>query len=54
MSTVLDYFNEKDSDVYIAGLDVSKAFDNVNHYGIFAKLINVNIPLCVLNTLISC
>ena len=51
MSTVLYYFNEKVINVYIAGLDVSKAFDSVNHYGIFVKLINVNIPLCVLNIL---
>ena len=53
MTTVSDYFNEKGSNVYIAGLDVSKALDSVNHYGIFVKLINVNIPLYVLNTLIN-
>ena len=53
MSIVLDYFNEKGSNVYITGLDVSEVFDSVNHYGIFVKLINVNILLCVLNTLIN-
>ena len=37
MSTVLTYFNEKGRNVYIAGLDLSKAFDSVNHYGIFVK-----------------
>ena len=43
---LLDYFNEKRSNAYIAGLDVSKAFDSVNHYGIFVKLINVNSTVC--------
>ena len=41
------------SNVHIAGLDISKAFDGVNHYVIFVKLINVNIPLFVLNALIN-
>ena len=37
MSTVLDYFNEKGSNVYIVGLDISKVFDSVNHYSQEAK-----------------
>ena len=45
VSTVLNCFNEKGSNVYIAKLHVAKAFDNVNLYGIFINLINVNIPL---------
>ena len=53
MITALDYFNEKGSNFYIAGLDVSNAFNGVNYYGIFVKLITVNVPLRVLNTLIN-
>ena len=52
-STVLYYFNENGSNVFIVWLDVSKAFDSVNHYGIFVKLINFNIPVRVLNNLIN-
>ena len=29
---VVNYFNERNSNVYIASLDASKAFDRVNHY----------------------
>ena len=52
-STVVDYFNDRGSNVYVAGLDVAKAFDSVNHYGIFIKLMNVHVPLCVLNVLVN-
>ena len=52
-STVLYYFNENGSNVFIVLLDVSKAFDSVNHYGIFVKLINFNIPVRVLNNLMN-
>ena len=52
-STVIDYFNERGINVYVAGLDVAKAFGSVSHYGIFIKLINVHVPLCVLNTLVN-
>ena len=45
LSTVIDYFNDRGSNVYVAGLDVAKAFDRVNHYGIFIKLMNVQVPL---------
>ncbi len=51
--TVINYFNDRGSNVYVAGLDVAKAFDSVNHYGIFIKLMNVHVPLCVLNTLVN-
>ena len=53
MSTVVDYFNDKGSNVFVAGLDVSKAFDSINHYGIFIKFINANIPVYVLNTFVN-
>ena len=52
-STVINYFNDRGSNVYIAGLDVAKAFDSVNYYEIFIKLMNVHVPLCVLNTLVN-
>ena len=52
-STVIDCFSDRGSDVYIAGLDVAKGFDSVNHYEIFIKLMNVHVPLCVLNTLVN-
>ena len=43
----MTYFNERGSYIHIAGLDVSKAFNNV------VKLMDVNILFCILNTLIN-
>ena len=50
---MIGYFNDRGSNVYVAGLDVAYAFDTVNHYEIFIKLINVHVPLCALNTLVN-
>ncbi len=36
-----------------AGLDVSKAFNGIDHCGIFIKLVNVNVHLCILNALVN-
>ena len=53
LSTVADYFNEKGNNVNCAGLDISKAFNSENHYGIFIKLMNLNVQLCILNVLVN-
>ena len=47
--TILSYlkFNIR---IYAAFLDISKAFDNVNHKVIIQKLINLNIPLTYLKS----
>ena len=37
----------------MASLDVSKAFDRVNHFALFVKLIGLGIPLYILNVLIN-
>jgi len=34
--------------VYAASLDVSKAFDKVNHFKLFHSLINAGMPLCMI------
>ena len=53
LSTVVDHFNERGNNVYCIGLDISKAFDSVNHDGIFIKLMNLNVPLCILHVLVN-
>ena len=53
LETVVNYFTDRDSPVYVASLDVSKAFDRVNHFALFIKLIDLGIPLYVLNILIT-
>ena len=43
---VTDYFTNRYSNVYIASLDASKAFDRVNHFKLFTTLIQKGLPKC--------
>ena len=42
--STVDYYNSKGSTVYTATLDISKAFDMINHYKLFDSLIKPGIP----------
>ena len=43
----------KDTPVFSAVLDASKAFDRTNHTLLFAKLIERDIPMCMVRLLLS-
>ena len=42
------HFNARKTDVFVAFLDCSKAFDKISHHGLFLKLIERGVPLCLL------
>ena len=48
LNSAVDYFNNHGSDAFVAFLDCSKAFDRISHYGLFIKLMERQIPLCLL------
>ena len=50
---VVKYFSERNSNVYIASLDASKAFDRVNHYKFFSTLISNNLQSCFVKLIIK-
>ena len=50
---VVQYFNSRNSNVYIASLDASKAFDRVNHFKIFSILYNRGLPEYFIKTLVN-
>ena len=41
---MIDYFASHGSTVYMAALDVRKAFDHVNHVKLFNLLLDNNVP----------
>ena len=53
VETVVNYFTCHGSPMFMASLDINKAFDRVNHFTLFYKLIDIGIPFCMLNVLIN-
>lgn len=53
LDTVNNHFLDGGSNMYTATLDMSKAFDGVNHYGLFIKMMEIDVPLCLLNVAIN-
>ena len=51
LSEIVDFFNSRDSSVFIAALDFKRAFDRVNHYKLFSSLIKARIPIWVIRIL---
>jgi len=44
--STIDYFVKRGSTVNICAMDLSKAFDKINHYCCFLRLLERRIPLC--------
>src|ERR1700690_652683 len=50
---VVEYFNDRGSNVYIASLDASKAFDRVNHFQLFVILMKMGLPPSFVNIIVN-
>ncbi|MFZ2538607.1 MAG: reverse transcriptase domain-containing protein, partial [Oscillospiraceae bacterium] len=53
LKSVVNHFVENGSTVSLCSLDVSKAFDRVNHYALFCKLIDRHVPVNMIMILID-
>jgi hypothetical protein len=51
LHVTIDYFNSSDSTVYLASLDIRKAFDSVIHDKMFALLENTGLPGSVIDNI---
>ena len=48
LRSTVDHFNKHGSNVFVAFLDCTKAFDRISHYGLFIKLMKQYVHLCLL------
>ena len=49
----MEIYNSKRSTVYTATVDISKAFDMINHYKLFNSLIKAGIPGRIIDILVD-
>ena len=47
LKQVIGYYNFYNSPVYLCNLDASKAFDTINHWHLFYKLLDQNVS-CII------
>ena len=48
----IDYYKKRNTTVFVTILDASKAFDRVNYWMLFSKLIDKNVPLFIVKLLV--
>ena len=53
LKQTVSYYVSKDTPVFSAFSDASKAFDRTNHNLLFAKLIKRNVPICLVRQLLG-
>jgi hypothetical protein len=53
MRTTIDYYVSRGSTVFTAALDISKAYDSVNHFKLFASLIKAGVPRWLVDVLVN-
>ncbi len=49
---VIDFYRSHNSPVYTCLLDASRAFDRVNHWSLFSKLVDRGVPLIIIRILV--
>ena len=52
LKQVIEYYTSRSSPVYICFLDASKAFDRINHWTLFEKLIKRNVPCHIVRIIV--
>ena len=53
VKSIVKYYTRQNSPVYTCFLEASKAFDRINHWTLFRKVIDCQVPLSIVRILIS-
>ena len=48
LRSVVDCVTTNGSNVYLAALDISKAYDSINHFELFRQLIRIRMPKSII------
>ena len=51
LTSIVRYFIDRKSSVYVASSDISKAFDKVSHYKMYNSLLTAGVPLIIAGVL---
>jgi len=51
LTATVKHFTDRDSSVYLSSLDIRKAFDRVNHYKMNISLLEVGVPVIIVDVL---
>ena len=51
LKSTVEYFVDRGGTVYIASLDISKAFDRVHHYKMYNSLLTAGVPVIIVDVL---
>ena len=51
MKSTIKHFIDRGSSVYIASLDIQKAFDRVCHFKVYKSLLDTGIPVIIVDVL---
>jgi len=52
LKNVVDYYKKCSSPVFSCFLDASKAFDRINHWTLFKKMVDKNVPIVIIRILL--
>jgi len=53
MKSAINHFTDRGSSVYIASLDIRKAFDKVSHFKMYKSLLDAGVPIIIIDVLIN-
>ena len=49
---MIEYLKSRNTSVFVTFLDASKAYDKIDHWQLFNKLLNIYVPVFIVNILV--
>ena len=52
LKEMIQYFKSRNTSVFVNFLDASKAYDKIDHWQLLNKLLNIHVPVFIVNILV--